>query len=86
MLSDNEVKKKFDILANKLRVGLHNEVISETTLLLKKREHQVFFNILSLAYQSIGEFQKSADVMERALKKNANNPYFLNNMGVSHFL
>ena len=83
MLSDNEVKKKFDILANKLRVGLHNEVISETTLLLKKREHQVFFNILSLAYQSIGEFQKSADVMERALKKNANNPYFLNNMGVS---
>ncbi len=43
MLSDNEVKKKFDILANKLRVGLHNEVISETTLLLKKKRTSSFF-------------------------------------------
>lgn len=83
MLSDNEVKNKFDILVNKLQAGLFSEVISEATILLKKRQHQVFFNILSLAYQSIGEFQKSVDVMEKALKQNANNPYFLNNMGTS---
>ena len=83
MLSDNEVKLKFDKLSNKLRAGLFTEVINETLVLLKKRQHQVFFNILSVAYQSIGEFQKSSDIMDRALQMNANNPYFLNNMAVS---
>lgn len=84
MLSDIEVKIKFDRLSNKLQAGQFTEVISETLLLLKKRRHQVFFNILSIAYQSIGEFQKSSDVMEDALRMNPNNPYFLNNMGISH--
>ncbi len=83
MLTDNEVKKKFDILANKLQAGLYEDVINESSILLKKRQHQVFFNLLSLAYQATGEFQKSADIMEKALKMNSNNPYFLNNMGVS---
>ena len=83
MLSDNEVKIKFDKLSNKLQAGQFTEVISETLILLKKRQHQVFFNILSVAYQSIGEFQKSSDVMEDALKSNPNNPYFLNNMGIT---
>ena len=83
MLTDSELKRKFDMLANKLEVGLYNDVINEATVLLKKRKHQVFFNILSLAYQGIGEFQKSVEIMEIALRMNANNPYFLNNMGVS---
>ena len=83
MLSDNEVKIKFDKLSNKLQAGQFTEVINETLTLLKKRQHQVFFNILSIAYQSIGEFQKSSDVMEDALRMNPNNPFFLNNMGIS---
>ena len=83
MLSDNEVKIKFDILSNKLQIGKFTEVINEASLLLKKRPHQVFFNILSIAYQSIGEFQKSSEIMETALKMNPNNPYFLNNMGTT---
>jgi len=83
MLSDNEVKIKLDILSNKLQSGKFAEVISEASLLLKKRPHQVFFNILSIAYQSIGEFQKSSEIMERALKMNSKNPYFLNNMGTT---
>ena len=83
MLSDNEVKIKFEKLSNKLQAGLFTEVINEALVLLKKRQHQVFFNILSVAYQSIGEFKKSSDIMDKALKMNANNPYFLNNMGVS---
>ena len=41
MLSDNEVKIKFDILSNKLQAGKITEVISEASLLLKKRPHQV---------------------------------------------
>ena len=83
MLSDSEVKIKFDILNNKLQIGKFTEVIAEASLLLKKRPHQVFFNILSIAYQSIGEFQKSSEIMETALKMNPNNPYFLNNMGIT---
>ena len=85
MLSDIELKKKVDILTNKLKAGLFQEVISETKLLLKKRKHQVLFNLLSLSYQSLGEHHKSIDIMESALKANSRNPHFLNNIGLSHF-
>ena len=85
MLSDIELKKKVDILTNKLKAGFFQEVISETKLLLKKRKHQVLFNLLSLSYQSLGEHQKSIDIMELALKANSRNPHFLNNIGLSHF-
>ena len=83
MLSDSDVKIKFEALANKLKAGLFDEVINEASSLLKKRKHQVFFNILSLAYQATGNFQKSAEIMEIALRMNADNPYFLNNMGIT---
>ena len=83
MLTDNEVKEKFDKLVNKLKANLYNDVINEASLLLKKRQHQVFFNILSIAYQNIGEFKKSENVMKEALRMNANNPFFLNNMGIT---
>ena len=83
MLTDIEVKEKFDKLVNKLKANLYNEVINEATLLLQKRPHQVFFNILSIAYQNTGEFEKSEEVMKEALKKNADNPFFLNNMGIT---
>ena len=76
MLTDKEVKEKFDKLVNKLKANLYNEVINEATLLLQKRQHQVFFNILSIAYQNIGEFEKSEEVMKEALKRNSNNPFF----------
>ena len=83
MLTDNEVKEKFDKLVNKLKAGLYDDVINEASLLLKKRQHQVFFNILSLAYQSTGKFEDSEKIMKDALRMNANNPYFLNNMGIT---
>ena len=65
MLSDNEIKTKFEILSNKLNSGLFDEVISETISLLKKRKHQVFYNILSVAYQSKGEFDKSLKILSK---------------------
>ena len=83
MLSDIQTKKKIDALSNKLNLGNFREVIAEASLLLKKNKHQVLFNILSLAYQSIGEFKKSEITMSEALKLNPNNPYFLNNMGTT---
>jgi hypothetical protein len=83
MLSDIQIQKKINALSNKLNLGNYQEVITEAGLLLKKNKHQVFFNILCLAYQGIGELDKSEAVMNEALKLNPNNPYFLNNMGTT---
>ena len=83
MLTDKDVKVKFDILSNKLKLNLFDEVISETIPLLKKRKHQVFFNILSVAYQSLGDYKKALEVMKEALQLNPKNPYCLNNIGIT---
>ena len=85
MLTDIELQKKVEVLTNKLKVGLFKEVIDQTKLLLKKRKHQVLFNLLSLSYQSLGQYDKSIEIMETALKANSRNPHFLNNIGLSHF-
>ena len=84
MISDQQLKTKTDILTNKLNVGLFDEVIIEAKDLLIKRSHQVVYNILSIAYQSLGKFSLSVEIMEEALQKNSKNPYFLNNIGISH--
>ena len=85
MLTDLELQKKVNVLTNKLQAGLFLEVINDTKLLLKQRKHQVLFNLLSLSYQSLGEYHKSIEIMETALKANSRNPHFLNNIGLSHF-
>ncbi len=85
MISDTELKKKFEILNNKLKAGLFEDVIIESKTLLKKRKHQVFFNILCIAYQNLGKFNEAIEIMDQALKANPKNPHFLNNMGVSHY-
>ena len=83
MISDHQLKVKTDILTNKLNAGLFDEVIIESKTLLRKRGHQIIYNILSIAYQSLGKYNLSVEIMEEALKKNSKNPYFLNNMGIS---
>ena len=83
MISDQQLKIKTDVLTNKLNAGLFDEVITEAKGLLRKRSHQIIYNILSIAYQSLGKFDLSVKIMEEALKKNPKNPYFLNNMGIS---
>ncbi len=83
MLSDQDLQKKIQILTNKLRLENFDEVISEASVLLKKNKHQLVFNILCLAYQSKGEFKNSEKIMDEALALNPNNPYFLNNMGIT---
>ena len=85
MISDAELQKKVTILTNKLKAGHYDEVINNTKILLEKRKHQVLFNILSIAYQSLGQNLKSIEIMDLALRANPNNPHFLNNMGISHY-
>jgi tetratricopeptide (TPR) repeat protein len=84
MISDQQLKEKVDILTNKLQAGLFNEVIVEAKNLLSKRKHQIIYNMLSISYQSLGKFDLSIKIMKEALRKNTNNPHFLNNIGISH--
>ena len=84
MISDQQLKSKIDILTNKLKAELFDEVIAESKSLLKKRYHQIFYNMLSLSYQSLGKFDLSIKIMEEGLRKDPNNPFFLNNIGISH--
>ena len=84
MLSDSKLKLKTEILTNKFKAGMFREIIIDVKSLIKKRKHQFFFNILSLSYQSIGEFQSSIDIMNDALKLNSRNVAFLNNMGTTY--
>ena len=85
MLSDNELQKKFIILQNKFKSGYFEDVINGAKVLLKKRKHQVLYNIICLSYQNIGEFEKAIEIMEQALTINSRNVYFLNNLGVSYY-
>ena len=84
MLSNIELKKKVDKITNKLKAGLFDEVILETKVLLKKTKHPILFNILSLAFQSKGEFDNSVEIMNDALQLSPRNVLHLNNLGISY--
>ena len=80
------LKEKFQILINKLNLGNIDEVIFEATILNKKHpEQEVFYNLLSMAYQLKGDYEKSIDLLENALKRSKNNFNFLNNLGLSYY-
>ena len=85
IVSDEELKKKYDQLYRKFVKGKSLEVIRECKKILKKRKHQLFFNLLSVAYQKNGEIEKSIDVMREALALNPNHPNFLNNIGTCFY-
>ena len=84
--TDEELRKKYDKLYNKFVKGNFLEVIEECNKLLKKRKHQLFFNLLSFAYQKSGKIEKSINVMNEALALNPNHPNFLNNMGTCLYM
>ena len=84
--TDEELKKEYDKLYKKFVTGNYPEVIKECNEVLKKRKHQLFFNLLSFAYQKSGKIEKSIDVMKEALVLNPNHPNFLNNMGTCFYM
>ena len=86
IITDQELKKKYDKLYKKFVKKNFSEVIRECNKVLKKRKHQLFFNLLSFAYQKSGKIEKSIDVMKEALVLNPNNPNFLNNMGTCYYM
>ena len=84
MLSNIELKKKVEKIANKLQAGLFDEVILDSKILLKKAQHPVVFNLLSLAFQKKGEFNNSVKIMHDALLLYPRNVLHLNNLGISY--
>ena len=84
MLSNIELKRKVDKITNKLRAGLFDEVILNAKALLKKTKHPVLFNLISLAFQSKGEFDNSVKIMHDSLQLDPRNVLHLNNIGISY--
>ena len=85
-LSDEILKKKYDEIYNNFIKGDYLDVIKECNEVLKKRKHQLFFNLLCVAYQKIGKIEKSIDVMNEALRLNPEHPNFLNNLGLCFYM
>ncbi len=85
IVTDDVLKKKYDKLYKKFVKGDFSEVIKECNKVLKRRKHQLFFNLLSIAYQKSGKIEKSINVMKEALDLNPNHPNFLNNIGISFY-
>ncbi|WP_075482951.1 tetratricopeptide repeat-containing sulfotransferase family protein [Candidatus Pelagibacter communis] len=85
-ISDEILKKEYDKLYKKFVKGNFSEVIKGCNKIIKKRKHQLFFNLLSVAYQKNGEIEKSIDVMREALVLNPNHPNFLNNIGTCFYM
>ena len=86
MLSNIELKKKVDKITNKLKAGLFHEVNLDPKVLLKKTKHPILFNILSLAFQSKGEFNNSVEIMNDALQLSPRNVLHLNNLAFNLFV
>ena len=81
-----DLQQKFQILLNKLNIGKFDDVIFEASYLNKKYpEQEVFYNLLSLAYQNKGDYDSSIKLLENALRRSKNNYNFLNNLGLSYF-
>ena len=85
VVTDETLKKKYDKIYKKFVKGNFSEVIEECNKILKKRKHQLFFNLLSVAYQKNGKIEKSIVVMREALALNPNHPNFLNNIGTCYY-
>ena len=85
VITDEILKKKYDKLYKKFAKGEFSEVIDGCKKILKKRKHQLFFNLLSIAYQKNGKIEKSIDVMREALSLNPDHPNFLNNIGTCFY-
>ena len=80
------LEEKFNILVNKMNLGHFDEVIFETSYLIKKfPKQEALYNLLALTYQAKGEYDKSIDLLIDALKRSINNTNFLNNIGLGYY-
>ena len=80
------LEEKFNILLNKMNFGHYDDVIFETSYLIKKfPKQEALYNLLALTYQAKGEYDKSIELLNDALKRSKDNTNFLNNIGLGYF-
>jgi len=81
-----DLEKRASIIVNLLRLQKFEEVIIKATVLNKKFPDQPFFyNALSLSYNGIKKYQKSLDILEAGLKRDSNDIFLLNNLGLTYY-
>ena len=80
------LNEKFEELKKKFLENKNDEVIRECKNILKKNKIDVFYNLLCLAYNNLGDSNKAIEVMNEALALNPNHPDFLNNMGTCFYM
>ena len=67
------LEEKFNILLNKMNFGHYDDVIFETSYLIKKfPKQEALYNLLALTYQAKGEYDKSIELLNDALKRSKN--------------
>ena len=48
-------------------------------------KQEALYNLLALTYQAKGEYDKSIDLLNDALKRSKNNTNFINNIGLGYY-
>jgi tetratricopeptide (TPR) repeat protein len=79
------LKKEASVLVNLLNSNRFEEAINKAVVLNKKFPDQPFFyNALSLSYNGINEFEKSLNVLNKGLKRDAKEVSLINNLGLTY--
>ena len=83
--TEEELKTKIQSLVNFLNICKYNEVITRTIPLIKKfPEIYIFYNLLALAYNGLGEYESAILILDKAIKREPDNIFILNNLGLIH--
>ena len=78
-------KKEIEKIINLINAKKFDEVILKTKQLLKKFPNEyIFYNALGMALMNTGQFEKSLNILDKAIKLNENNIHVLNNLGLVH--
>ena len=83
--SEEEIKTKIQSIVNLLNISRYNEVITKTIPLVKKfPEIYIFYNLLALAYNGLAEYENAITTLNKGIKREPNNIFILNNLGLVH--
>ena len=84
-MNNSKISKQIQILFNQFKVKNFEYVISKTKQLIKHHpEYVILYNLLGVAYQNIGEFNKAKENFIEGLKRDINNLAMMNNLAMSY--
>ncbi len=84
-MNNSKISKQIQILFNQFKVKNFEYVISKAKQLIKHHpEYVILYNLLGVAYQNIGEFNKAKENFIEGLKRDINNLAMMNNLAMSY--